>query len=249
MFNKILFPVKKLSLIIVIFTFFYSCKNEVTPVEFSETAIENQEHVNIEIIYPKVTSKSGIASKINSEIEQTISKNIAFFEDDTEQLSLEASIKDFENRYINFKKEFQDSSIKWDVNVSGEVVYNSENVITIAIDSYTFTGGAHGNSVITLLNFNPKTGALYSFDDIFNNPTKVAELAETYLEKELNISKNQNTDDYFFDEFFKMPENIGFSDEGIIFLYNTYEIAAYAQGVTEFTIPYSDISEFLKLSE
>lgn len=225
----------------------FSCKKEVS-LEFYETAIENNEHVNIEIIYPKIKAKSDVALKINSEIENTISKNIAFFEEDTEQLSLDASIKEFENRYLEFKKDFEDVTIKWDVNVSGEVVYKSPNVITVALDAYTFTGGAHGNSVITLLNFNPVNGDLYTMDDIFNDRTKVAALAEKHLVKELSVDKNEDVDNYFFDEFFKMPENIGFNDEGVIFLYNTYEIAAYAQGITEFTIPYDEIDSFLKIN-
>jgi hypothetical protein len=43
-----------------------------------------------------------------------------------------------------------------------------------------------------------------------------------------------------------MPANIGYNDEGVIFLYNVYEIAPYARGIIEFTMPFETISEFLK---
>ena len=53
--------------------------------------------------------------------------------------------------------------------------------------------------------------------------------------------------DYFWGEPFHLPENIGLNDEGVIFFYNVYEIASYADGITEFTIPFSDIESLLKI--
>jgi hypothetical protein len=120
-------------------------------------------------------------------------------------------------------------------------------VITISVDSYTFTGGAHGNSVITLLNFDPETGNLYTQNDIFIKSNKLTELVEKYFKKE-SVSKSNNDGDYFFGEDFKLPENVGFNEEGVIFLYNTYEIASYAQGITEFTIPYAEIYDYLNIN-
>ena len=120
-------------------------------------------------------------------------------------------------------------------------------MITIAVDSYTFSGGAHGNSTITLLNFDPNTGNLYQQDNLFNSTKDFIQLVESAFKSEIK-SKNKNEEDYFFGQDFKLPENVGFSDEGVIFLYNTYELASYAQGITEFTIPYSEISKYLKIN-
>jgi hypothetical protein len=51
--------------------------------------------------------------------------------------------------------------------------------------------------------------------------------------------------DFFFGKDFVLPENIGYNEEGLLLLYNTYEIASYAMGITEFTIPYSEINNLL----
>ena len=219
--------------------------NEFT-LEFSENTIEKNDVINIELIFPKAKGSSDIATKINSEIESTIIKNIAFFEEDTNTLNLENVIFEIEKRYTSFKEDFEDSAIKWDVNISGEVVYKSPEIITVGLDSYTFTGGAHGNSVITLLNFNSSTGQLLTIEDLFTDKTKLTAIVKSKLDKEINL--NSSNDSYFFSDGFKLPENIGFSDDGVIFLYNTYEIASYAQGVTEFTIPYEDIQDMLKVN-
>ena len=45
-----------------------------------------------------------------------------------------------------------------------------------------------------------------------------------------------------------LPENIGFSDEGVILLYNVYEIAPYSEGITEFTIPFEEVLKYIKIN-
>jgi hypothetical protein len=73
-------------------------------------------------------------------------------------------------------------------------------------------------------------------------------LVKQYFKKETASKTSDSSENYFFGEDFKLPENIGFNDEGVIFLYNTYELSSYAQGITEFTIPYNEISKFIKIN-
>jgi hypothetical protein len=55
-------------------------------------------------------------------------------------------------------------------------------------------------------------------------------------------------EDFFFGKPFQLPENIGFSDDGLVLLYNVYEVASFNQGYTEFVIPFEDIASYLKLN-
>ena len=107
------------------------------------------------------------------------------------------------------------------------------------------TGGAHGNSRIDFLNFNPETGKLYAMTDLIDDFDGFSALAETHFKAEV---KTDDTADYFFGKDFQLPESIGFNEAGVIILYNTYEIAAYSEGVTEFTIPYEDANSYLKIN-
>lgn len=215
--------------------------------EFSETAIDKNDPTTIQIIYSKINDDSEVSTKINNTIESTLAQQIAFFEEDTDDLSLEDAISQFEDRFVSFKNDFEAEATPWEVIINSEVVFQSMYVITIAVDSYTFTGGAHGNSVITLLNFDPETGNLYTQDEIFKKSSDLKALVEKSFKME-TASKSNTSEDYFFGEDFKLPENVGFNEEGIIFLYNTYEIASYAQGITEFTIPYTEIYTFLNIN-
>lgn len=226
----------------------FSCVKEI-PFEFEETAIEKKEPVTIEVIYPKLNDDSDVSSKINKTIESSLAEQIAFFEEEVDNLTLNDAITQFENRFVSFKNDFEANAAPWEVIINSEIVFQSLYVITISIDSYTFTGGAHGNSVITLLNFDPNTGNLYTQDDVFKPSKDFIELVKKYFKTETESKNNNIQNDNFFGEDFRLPENIGFNEEGVIFLYNTYELSSYAEGITEFTIPYNEISKFVNINQ
>lgn len=226
----------------------FSCVKEI-PFEFEETAIEKKEPVTIEVIYPKLNDDSDVSSKINKTIESSLAEQIAFFEEEVDNLTLNDAITQFENRFVSFKNDFEANAAPWEVIINSEIVFQSVYVITISIDSYTFTGGAHGNSVITLLNFDPNTGNLYTQDDVFKPSKDFTELVKKYFKTETESKNNNIQNDNFFGEDFRLPENIGFNEEGVIFLYNTYELSSYAEGITEFTIPYNEISKFVNINQ
>ena len=119
----------------------------------------------------------------------------------------------------------------------------------MVINVYSDTGGAHGNDSIVLLNFNPENGNLYSHSEIIDDIDGFKSLAETYFMNTLkDESETTSISEFFFGKAFQLPENIGFNDEGIILLYNVYEIASYDQGYTEFIIPFEDANSYLKIN-
>ena len=155
----------------------------------------------------------------------------------------------FDSIYIAFKDDFEESSLAWEALIDGEVTYQSSEITCIAINSYLNTGGAHGNMNISFLNFNSQTGELLKNDELIKNKINFIKIAEKYFNLQLQEASNENGfNDYFFGDGFQLPENIGFSDEGIILLYNVYEIAPYSEGITEFTIPFEEMLPYLKLN-
>ena len=64
----------------------------------------------------------------------------------------------------------------------------------------------------------------------------VLEIINTNLEDE-DVSLDEGT--------FQLPKNIGYSEDGIILLYNTYEIAPYSTGIIEFVIPFEEVNSLL----
>lgn len=232
---------KQLPVLFLCLSLFFSCA-ETTIVPFSETNSLYENNAVVEINIPKAEGNSVASKKINSVIENHIANMLVFLEEPSDTLQLNYAIKSFDSEYKSFKEGFGEGNMVWDASFDGEVTYQSSEIISVAIYSYLNSGGAHGNSNVTFLNFN-SGGVLLEFDDIFQDKKGLTALAKTHFEKEIDRSKIN----YFNGEAFHLPSNIGFSDEGVIFFYNVYEIASYADGITEFTIPFLEIDNYLKL--
>jgi hypothetical protein len=165
----------------------------------------------------------------------------------TNNLNLAAD--SFLNDYIKFKQEFPDSpaGYAWDQNF--KVAYEDENFINFTCKSYIYTGGAHGLENILYFNLSKKDYQLLQLKDIFDK-AEIAQLnaiAEQIFRKQEGLKADDSLDSYFFDEQkFSLNENFIITNKGLKFLYNPYEIKAYAYGRTELLIPYEDIQEIIK---
>lgn len=219
----------------------FSCE-EMTLVSFTETNALYEDNAIIELNIPKAEGSSEKAQLINNVIENHIANMLVFLDEPSDTLQLNYAIKSFDSEYKAFKDGFSENAMVWDASFDGEVTYQSSELISIAINSYVNSGGAHGNSNVTFFNFD-SNGTVLKFDDLFDNKESLTSIVKTYFEEEI---KGSNIN-YFFDEKFHLPANIGFNDEGVIFFYNVYEIASYADGITEFTIPFQELDAFLKL--
>ncbi|WP_299128573.1 DUF3298 and DUF4163 domain-containing protein [uncultured Winogradskyella sp.] len=223
-----------------------SCHSEFKPVVFETTEMDMSFDADISLTYDKALGNEELSKIINFKIEEAI---IATLSDATKKTKLDAILKDFNTEYVNFKKDFPEASEPvWELFIETEKIYQSEAVITIAISTYEFKGGAHGNDKIILLNLNAKTGAILNKGDIIENLKAFTLLAESHFKTSLKLKENTTKpEDYFFGKPFQLPENIGFSDDGLILLYNTYEVATYNKGYTEFVIPFKALTNHLKI--
>ncbi|WP_425222553.1 DUF3298 domain-containing protein [Psychroserpens sp.] len=238
---------KKTSLILILLITFFSCKKEVE-LEFTEQQIETSKDAEIAINIPKAEGNKAIADRINTIINNYIASQMNLSDDSSTVLSIDDAIRQFNTDYIKFKSDFLDSEMKWEVLIDGEVTHRSPEIICIAISSYLDTGGAHGNTNVRFFNFNPETGALYKNIELVNTNKQFSEVIQKKLNAKLQTaSDNEPMEDMFFGKDFQLPETLGYDDEGLIILYNPYEIASYSQGIIEFTIPYDVVNDFLKI--
>ncbi|MEH6534819.1 MAG: DUF3298 and DUF4163 domain-containing protein [Psychroserpens sp.] len=248
MSNRILEILKKYSFLILILTLVSSCNEEVK-IDFTEQNIESSEVTEISINLPVAEGTNEIADRINKTINKYSVNQMNLGEDILTNISIDDAVARFNYEFESFKKDFPDAAQKWEAFIDGEVTYRSPQVISIAINSYLDTGGAHGNTNVRFFNFNPQTGKLLTKKDLISNSEGLSKAIEIHLKEKIEAtSKNQPAEDLFFGKGFQLPESIGYSDEGIIILYNPYEIASYAQGIIEFRIPFEEVSSFLTVN-
>jgi len=107
---------------------------------------------------------------------------------------------------------------------------------------YLFEGGAHGLSGKHYTCVDLETGRKLAFNDVF---TKDSEEALTVIIKRIIAEKPQEYD--YFDTEIKPSDNFYFDSDGVIFVYNPYEIAPYSVGVIEIYVPLNEIAPFILL--
>lgn len=219
----------------------FSCKKPQPATTFKEVEVIIAPTSIVSVVIPKAEGNPEVSKNINQVITETIGKALMVADSDPGNWPLETLIDNFDTAYQNFKADFPESEIAWEAQIDGEVLYQSPEVITIALTIYTNTGGAHGITSVRLLNFDAVTGQLLPNEKLISKLTAFETLVKTRLEKEVA----ERNIDVFDPKSFTMPQNIGFNNRGVILLYNQYEIAPYASGIIDFEIPYEEAEDLL----
>ncbi len=223
-----------------------SCLSDSNDNAYTTESFSVNDFPNIKANIVFVSDENSESQKINQVI---IDSTLASFYLDKPVNNIQEALDSFVANYKSFKDDFPDSSGVWELIVETEVVFESETIISYSINTYTYTGGAHGNDKIILLNFDASTGTILNQENLFLDSNKLKSVAESFFIKSQKESSDTfKMEDYFFGQEFQLPENMSYSDDGFLMLYNVYEIASYAQGYTEFVIPYDELEGILRIS-
>lgn len=116
------------------------------------------------------------------------------------------------------------------------------NLATFAIQTYSYSAGAaHGMSHQEFVNF-----------DLSNKKhITVAELLKPEMNQKLRdelYAANQNwlDDHQIKKDQLQVSDNYYYGVNGIVFVYPLYELASYAEGMSELTLPYYSAKKFIK---
>ncbi len=126
-------------------------------------------------------------------------------------------------------------------------------VLSAVFDVSQDIGGIHADSTRTSRSYNADNGSLLTLADIAKNEEQLKTFIKNYV---IGLAAG---DDYkeggvsiLFDDFestindlVDAGANWYFSDGGLVFYANPYDIAPYSRGVLTFEIPYSALAEFI----
>lgn len=230
---------------IIVLVLFSACDEDIKPLEFKTHNIDTAYEANITVAFDEAVKNKELSETANKTIENAILTTVNSSENASD---LQTILKNFNDEYLQFTSDYpEDSEPVWELSIETELTYQSEEIITIAISTYEFKGGAHGNDQIKLLNLDAKTGKVLHLSSIINDIDGFTTLAESQFMASLENNKDHlNIENFFFGKPFQLPENIGFSEEGIILIYNVYEVASYDMGYTEFMISFEEAMPYLK---
>lgn len=141
----------------------------------------------------------------------------------------------------DFKPEFAQN---WDHNSAMKLFSNENDLLTIKYTGDGYTGGAHGYYYENYKVFDLKNNKTLQLSDLVSD-TK-SELWNTILmDNFIQNDGDKNQVDMLLVKQIPLNTNFYFDKENLYFLYNQYEITAYAAGTVLIKIPFSDIKPLL----
>lgn len=243
---------KKFLALTFLLLFLSSCKNELT---FKEEHFEKKSALPCKENCPLVTltvpvaeNVPIVADSINKKVFSVVKEIIYFGEKPYTSTDYQGLLDSFIDSYDDMKKDFPKDIFGWEGKIEGIVAYESDSILNIEIKHYTFTGGAHGYSGIRSLLFDPQTGKSIPTEYLFRDLNKFKAFAETKFRTKYKIPTEQNinaTGLMFENDVFELPLSIFFTEKGLLFYYNTYEVASYADGPKELLLTYEELKPYL----
>lgn len=231
----------------------------------------NDANIKMNIDYP---AKDDNNDKLNAAIRKWLNEHIqsACNINDSVKISYSGDIQDGNALIRYYEKAFIDQSVKdfteyaklgrdstsamhYSVDVSAQVIYETEQLVSYRLNSYSYLAGAHGVESIYYAIFRKLDGHILTWGDIMKSGTlpsfskQMALGVMKYLNaKTLDEAKGM----LFIDKkttltTFPMPAtNPGLTKDGIVGIYQSYEIGPYAMGHPEITIPRTALRPIIK---
>lgn len=161
------------------------------------------------------------------------------------------------NEITNEAKEFGDEynpSLEYSQSIIK--IHETKLYVTYIADTYVFMGGAHGTSTKAGCTFRKNDGRRFSYNMLHNTErAEFKQMIKQGLRKYFANLGTEITDDETLASmlitesdvnYLPLPESEPYlTDQGVVFIYQQYEIAPYAAGMPKFTISYRDIMPYL----
>lgn len=187
--------------------------------------------VDIDLQYPVI---GDIDSKVKEKINNAITKHVDEFKE---------FIKDYNEDVEKLRKQGFKSNYAADINY--KITCNKNDVLSIVMFNYTYTGGAHGSTIATAYNFDIKTGELIKLTDVFKEGKDYISRLDAIIKADI---KSRYGDGYITFETISNSKdeikNFFLANDGSLVIYfQQYEIGAYALGIPEFKISPNELKD------
>lgn len=157
---------------------------------------------------------------------------------------------DFKDTYSSFEPGFtcvQQCSFE----LKGEITSQNENadILAYKIYTYSYMGGAHGVGNTLYRNYSMTTGKAVSEDDIFlpgYQEALTGKMLESLMASDESVNSMDDLKIVYFVEGIRPNGNFYFTGDGITYVFNPYEAAAYARGIVEITLSKEELLPLLK---
>ncbi len=218
------------------------------PKKIQETCLKRDNCPDIEIKYLKTNHNwiNDIANeRINNLVVNSKPTESAPITTKSNQADVKSAIDSFVmSQFADLPK---DSVFVYNLMVTPEYLGHVNDFEMFEIDSYVFTGGAHGMPYSEYLVFDQKTKKQIQLADMLQSGKKSRFKALAYnAYKDWVKMVDKDVASYEKNWPFTLSDNVTLTDKGIDIRYQHYSIGPYAYGMSVLSIPYSKLGGIIK---
>lgn len=218
------------------------------PKKIQETCLKRDNCPEIEIKYLK-TNHNWINDIANKRINNLVVNSKPTESAPITAKSNQAEVKSAIDRFAmsQFADLPKDSVFVYNLVVKPEYLGHVNDFEMFEIDSYVFTGGAHGMPYSEYLVFDQKTKKQIQLVDMLQSGKKSRFKALAYnAYKDWVKTVDKDVASYEKNWPFTLSDNVTLTDKGIDIRYQHYSIGPYAYGMPVLSIPYSKLGGIIK---
>jgi hypothetical protein len=203
--------------------------------------------VTLQFIYPEFRGDDRLTERLRAWSQQKLFD----LSRDTEEADPERLAREWFNDYDYYAAEIEDYNISWTLERRVDIVYTTPALVSIHFNEFSFTGGAHPSQVDIFRSFNRSGGEEITLSDLTQDEYQMgllSDLVEEQFRSTYELLEDDELEDtgyWYMDSDFYLTENFAFTDFGILFYFNVYEVAPHATGPIAVEIRYSDLESIL----
>ena len=168
--------------------------------------------------------------------------------------SYEGNLNDADAMFTHYTSNLGDGQGEEETQITYSIkkICENDKIVTFMSDAYVFGGGIHGFGHELGTTFRKTDGKIFN-NDMIQNFYEIQPYVKNGLKKYFEVATDEELmgylqiDDalYNVNNLPKPQKNPWITDKEVVFRYGEYEIAAYASGQPFFSIPISEIKNYL----
>lgn len=201
--------------------------------------------------YPFISGED--AARLNPIIQRWVGSHCPISAENAPQPdSAAACVTAFSNACAALKHEYDDAGARpfgCTLDANTEIKLDAAGLLGIAYTTYSYTGGAHGSTVVSYLNLDLASGRVLTLKDLLDisDTAHLSGEIERAVRANRHIPATQSLKQAgFFEDTLPIPDTVLALPQGLLFTYQSYDVAPYASGLPQGLVPYSALGSMIR---
>ena len=150
----------------------------------------------------------------------------------------------------------RESGLEWTSGYAMDLqcsVYQTEEMVSVSADYYSYTGGAHPNNVLLAWNFDLTTGQFFTAELLATDGQAFSQAVQNELTSQCRKVAAENgipSEEFFWSNYEEIlaawsSYAVSFDETGMTVAFSPYELAAYAAGAQIYHLSYEELMPYL----